>query len=203
MNGLSQWDDRRLIEQAQRGNAVAFAELYRRYYRRIHQTIYRLLRHRDDAEDIVQNTFLNAWRSLGNFKGESEFFTWLYRIAVNLAISHQRRRSSGREKPLYEGDEQQRGYEPPAHAPHPATGLETQEDLEHLRHAMQGLSEDHRIIICLKDLEDMSYEEISRVLHIPIGTVRSRLHRARLELAQLLGLLTPTVETTNGVHQRS
>jgi RNA polymerase sigma-70 factor (ECF subfamily) len=188
VSGLDRWDDRRLIEQSQQGDPAAFAELYRRYYRRLYHTLHRLLRNREDAEDVLQSTFLNAWRSIGCFKGESELFTWLYRIAINLAISHHRRRLSNREKSLGEWNEEQPVYDPPAMVPHPSTGLETQEALERLWHALQRLSEDHRIIICLKDIEEMSYEDIAQTLAIPIGTVRSRLHRARAELAELLGV---------------
>ncbi|GIW83795.1 MAG: RNA polymerase sigma factor [Gemmataceae bacterium] len=201
MKGLEQWDDRRLIQQSQRGNAAAFAELYRRYGRRIYHTIYRLLRNRDDADDVLQNTFLNAWRSITSFKGDSEFFTWLYRIAANLAISHQRRQGSKKEKPIPDDDGSGNSYDPPAPAAHPGEAMEHQEDIAELYRAMQKLSEDHRIIICMKDIQEMSYEEIAQALRIPIGTVRSRLHRARLELAQLLGVLTleaDTPDTSNG-----
>jgi RNA polymerase sigma-70 factor (ECF subfamily) len=201
VKGLEQWDDRRLIQQSQRGNAAAFAELYRRYGRRIYHTIYRLLRNRDDADDVLQNTFLNAWRSITSFKGDSEFFTWLYRIAANLAISHQRRQGNKKEKPIPEDEGSGNSYDPPAPAAHPGEAMEHQEDIAELYRAMQKLSEDHRIIICMKDIQEMSYEEIAQALRIPIGTVRSRLHRARLELAQLLGVLTleaDTPESNNG-----
>jgi RNA polymerase sigma-70 factor (ECF subfamily) len=198
VNGLEQWEDRRLIKQSQRGDTAAFAELYRRYSRRIYHTIYRLLRNRDDADDVLQNTFLNAWRSITCFKGDSEFFTWLYRIATNLAISHQRRRGSKKEKPIPEDDGSGNIYDPPAPASHPGENLESQEDITELRRAMQKLSEDHRIIICMKDIQEMSYEEIAQALDIPIGTVRSRLHRARLELAQLLGVLSLESDAPDG-----
>lgn len=201
MKGLDQWDDRRLIQQSQRGNATAFAELYRRYARRIYHTIYRLLRNRDDADDVLQNTFLNAWRSITSFKGDSEFFSWLYRIAANLAISHQRRQGSKKEKPIPEDEGSGSNYDPPAPTSHPGEIMENQEDIAQLYRAMQKLSEDHRIIICMKDIQEMSYEEIAQALRIPIGTVRSRLHRARLELAQLLSVFSleaDTPETSNG-----
>lgn len=202
MTGPNRWEDRHLIEQSQRGSAGAFAELYRRYHRRLYHTLYRLLRNRDDAEDVLQSTFLNAWRSIGCFKGESELFTWLYRIAINLAISHQRRRAGCREKSWHEDDEEGQRYDPPAATPHPGARLECQEDLEQLRQALQRLSEDHRVIICLKDLEEMSYEDIARTLAIPIGTVRSRLHRARTELAQLLGLITDPASSAQNTRGR-
>lgn len=198
MNRLEQWDDRRLIQLSQHGNTAAFAELYRRYSRRIYHTIYRLLRNRDDADDVLQNTFLNAWRSIGCFKGDAEFFTWLYRIATNLAISHQRRRGSRREKAIPEDKGSGVSYELPGPASHPGENIEVQEDIAELRQAIQKLSEDHRIIICMKDIQEMSYEEIAQALRIPIGTVRSRLHRARLELAQLLGVLTFEADTSEG-----
>jgi RNA polymerase sigma-70 factor (ECF subfamily) len=179
-------DDQRLIEDCLQGNQAAFGVLVSRYQDRLYNTVYRLVGSPEDAADVVQEAFLSAYQSLGNFKGDAQFFTWLYRIAVNAAITHKRKQRSGM-KPIKTSDSAP-GVEPldPAVSNRPGHHLEMQEDERRVHEALQRLSTEHRAVLIMKDMEDMKYEEMAEVLGVPIGTIRSRLHRARLELKDLL-----------------
>lgn len=188
MSGFAvQPDDRTLIAQSLRGDGSAFGELVHRHQDRLYNTVYRLLDNAEDAQDVVQEAFLNAYQSLHLFKGDAQFFTWLYRIAVNSAISLRRKRrvvltldavQNGRVAPEPVDDSEQTN---PGHA------LERAEDERRLQDALNRLSLDYRTVLVLKEIEGLKYEEIAATLQVPIGTVRSRLHRARLELREQLG----------------
>ena len=179
-------DDQRLIAECLAGDAAAFGGLVRRYQERLFNTVIRLVDNAEDAHDVVQEAFLNAYQSLDGFKGDSLFFTWLYRIAVNTAISMRRKQrvsisiDSGRngEHPIEPPDlsEQSR----PGHA------LEQAEQERRIQIALARLSPEHRAVLVMKDMEGQKYETMAEILQVPIGTIRSRLHRARLELRQLL-----------------
>lgn len=176
-------DDNRLISECLRGRTEAFEELVRRYQDRLYNTVYRLLGHAEDARDAVQEAFINAYQSLNSFKGDSQFYTWLYRIAINTAISLKRK---SRSMPVSGSD---RGLgEPidPSPASSPGHALEMAEDERRVQKALNRLSPEHRAVLILKDLEGQKYEEMAEILNVPIGTVRSRLHRARSEMRQLL-----------------
>jgi RNA polymerase sigma-70 factor (ECF subfamily) len=179
-------DDHRLIAASLEGDTAAFGDLVRRYQDRLYNTVYRLLDNADDAQDVVQDAFLNAYQSLAGFKGDSQFFTWLYRIAVNTAISHKRkqrvtlsieagRNGQGRVEPLDTSD-----------ASRPGQALERAEEERRVQGALNRLSLEHREVLILKDLEGEKYEAMAERLGVPIGTIRSRLHRARCELRELL-----------------
>ena len=179
-------DDHRLIADVLRGKDAAYALLMRRYEERLFNTVFRLLGNHEDAQDVVQETFINAYQSLASFKGDSQFFTWLYRIAVNTAISLKRKRrvmvrlDGGRDgdpsvEPLDTSD-----LSRPGHA------LEQEEQGRRVQQALARLSPEHRAVLVLKDMENQKYEAIADILQVPIGTIRSRLHRARLELRELL-----------------
>jgi RNA polymerase sigma-70 factor, ECF subfamily len=179
-------DDRRLIAASLKGDPAAFGELVRRYQDRLYNTVYRLLDNADDAQDVVQDAFVNAYQSLDGFKGDSQFFTWLYRIAVNTAISHKRkqrltlsinavRNGEGRVEPLDTSD-----------ASRPGHALERVEEERRVQQALNRLSVEHRTVLIMKDMEGQKYEAMAEILGVPIGTIRSRLHRARTELRELL-----------------
>ena len=174
-------DDHRLIADCLRGESSAFGVLVRRYQDRLYHTVYRLVGNAEDAQDVVQEAFLSAYQSLGNFKGDSLFFTWLYRIAVNTAISLKRKQRAV----LRLGGP---GAEPldPSDLSRPGHALEQAEQGRRVQRALTRLSAEHRAVLVLKDMEGQKYEAIAEVLGVPIGTVRSRLHRARLELRELL-----------------
>ncbi|MFO0849144.1 MAG: sigma-70 family RNA polymerase sigma factor [Gemmataceae bacterium] len=179
-------DDRRLIADTLAGRTAAYGDLVRRYQDRLFNTVVRVVDNPDDAHDIVQETFVSAYVSLGSFKGESEFYTWLYRIAFNTAVSWRRKR-----RPMVSLDAG-RDVDSPAHpqdcsdVADPGATLERTEEATRLRTALARLSPEHREVLVLKDIDGLKYEEIADVAGIPIGTVRSRIHRARLELRDLL-----------------
>lgn len=178
-------DDNRLIAECLEGDSAAFGELIRRYQDRLYNTVFRLVDNGDDALDVVQEAFLNAYQSLDSFKGDSLFFTWLYRIAVNTAISLKRKKRVLARIADRNGD---MIVEPvdPSDLSRPGHALEQAEEEQKLYRALARLSAEHRAVLVMKELEGQKYEEMAELLQVPIGTIRSRLHRARLELRELL-----------------
>jgi RNA polymerase sigma-70 factor (ECF subfamily) len=168
------------------GDQGAFGELVTRYQDPLFNMVYRHVGNAEDAADVVQEAFLSAYQSLASFKGDAKFSTWLYRIAFNAAMTHKRRQKSGM-KSIKTSDSSP-GVEPldltasnrPGHA------IETAEDERWLHDALQRLSPEHRAVLLMKDMEDMRYEDMAEILGVAVGTIRSRLHRARLELKDLL-----------------
>jgi len=184
--------DGELVLRARQGDRQAFRELVERYQRKVAALAVGMLRNREDALDVVQDTFTKAYQSLDRFKGDSSFYTWVYRIAVNLCIDHQRREA--RYVPLgVDADEANDETVPVT-----SDDLERNEPFEHARsqeigarlaNAIEELTPDHRAVILLREVDGLSYEEISQVLECPKGTVMSRLHYARRQLqARLRGL---------------
>lgn len=139
-----------------------------------------------DAADLTQNAFLRAFESLGDFRGGSSFYTWLFRIAVNLVLSY--RRQVQRRKPMVALDdiEPPRGPRIAAVDDDPATSVELAEQQAQVAAALGALDETFRIAVVLKDIEGLDYHEIAEVLAVPVGTVKSRIHRGRMQLKELL-----------------
>jgi RNA polymerase sigma-70 factor (ECF subfamily) len=179
-------EDHRLIADCLAGNTAAFGVLVRRYQDRLFNTVYRLVDNAEDAQDVVQEAFLNAYQSLDSFKGDSLFFTWLYRIAVNTAISHKRKQRVMVR--LDGGPNGESAIEPldPSELSRPGYSLEQAEQEKRVREALGRLSPEHRMVLVMKDMEGQKYETMAEILAVPIGTIRSRLHRARLELREVL-----------------
>ncbi|MCA9909159.1 MAG: sigma-70 family RNA polymerase sigma factor [Anaerolineae bacterium] len=184
-------DDRKLVRRCQQGDLEAFKELVERYQRRVYRLAYGMLNNGDDAMDVVQETFIRVHRYVDSFKGTSSFQTWVYRIATNLCIDCIRR--SGRrptveyEDTLKHGDDDDVGdgmLTTPAARPDKA--LDQQELNAAIRDAVATLSDKHREVILLREVEGLSYEEIANTLKINKGTVMSRLHHARLLLQKKL-----------------
>jgi RNA polymerase sigma-70 factor, ECF subfamily len=179
-------DDHRLITECREGNAAAFGELVSRYQDRLFNTVLRLVNNAEDARDVVQEAFLHAYQSLHSFKGDSLFFTWLYRIAINTAISMQRKH-----KPMLRinasGDEIN-SIDPLdcSESNRPDYALQMAEEERRVHDALSKLSAEHRAVLVMKDMDGTKYEEMAETLHVPVGTIRSRLHRARLELRDIL-----------------
>ncbi len=179
-------DENLLIRQCLQGNTEAFGELVRRYQDRLYNTVLRLLDNSEDAQDVVQDAFLNAYQNLEGFKGDSLFFTWLYRIAMNTAISLKRKQ---RATLSLHGEGGGLGEFDPIDASEqgrPGESLERKERERLLQDALNQLSEEHRSVLVLKDIEGQKYEVIAKIMNVPVGTVRSRLHRARAELRDLI-----------------
>ena len=178
-------DDQRLIADCLGGDTAAFGELVRRHQDRLYNTVYRLVDNAEDALDVVQEAFLNAYQSLESFKGDALFFTWLSRIAVNTAISLKRKKRVLARIANRNGDA---ALEPPdpLEMSRPGHALEQAEEGQKLHRALARLSAEHRAVLVMKELEEQKYEDMAETLRLPIGTIRSRLHRARLELRELL-----------------
>ncbi len=180
--------DRQLIRLASEGNQQAFEELVRKYRDLIYNLIYRMVGNREEAEDLVQETFVKAFRSLGTFNEEFAFSTWLYKIASNHTIDLLRKKRLqllSLDEPV-RTREGQMNREYPDENFNPERSLITSESTEIIFRAIEALPEKYRTIISLRHKEEKSYEEIGQILHIPIGTVKARLFRARELLRQEL-----------------
>ena len=185
--------DADLVRQAAEGDRDAFRELFERYQRRVLSVVMGMLHDREAALDVTQETFIKAYRSIDRFKGEASFYTWIYRIAVNLAIDWQRREwrrpmAAPTRSPSGDGPEEDAidriGDETPGNDPFLAT--RDRQLRERVREAIEELTPDHRAVILLREVEGLSYDEISRAMQCSIGTVMSRLHYARKKLQKRL-----------------
>ena len=182
----SDWE---LVQRARAGDRDAFRELVERYQRKIAALALGMLRSREDALDIVQETFTKAYQSLDRFKGDAAFYTWVYRIAYNLCVDHQRWVAK---QPQLSLDTEEPGPTSSVaipDRPRPDQPFDRARDAEiarRVREAIRDLTPDHRAVILLRELEGLSYAEISQVLECPKGTVMSRLHYARRQLQRRL-----------------
>jgi len=180
--------DGELVRRAQAGESAAFDVLMMRYQDRVYNTCYRMCNNREDAADLTQSTFLRAYEALGRFRTEARFFTWLYRIAVNLALTHRRRARLRRTLSLVGSDEQRAGHEPvDAHqSAAPSNRLQAQEQQRLLAEALAQLDEEYRAAVVLRDIEGLDYAAIAEILDVPVGTVKSRIFRGRMMLREML-----------------
>ncbi len=180
--------DRELVIAAVAGDRTAFATLVERHQGRILGLLERLTGCHEQARDVAQDTFVSAFRKLGSFAHHSEFSTWLYRIACNHAAAAARRRRSvvSLDAATAAGNGAARSIEPVATLPDVAARLEHAELAERLSAALARIDERYREVVVLADMQGASYEQIAQALDIPPGTVRSRLHRGRMELRRLL-----------------
>jgi RNA polymerase sigma-70 factor (ECF subfamily) len=186
--------DAELVDKARQGDARAFRQLVEQHQSRLFSVAYGMLRDRDDAMDVVQDAFIKAHKKLGEFEGNAAFSTWLYRICVNLCID--KKRADARRKKVDAEDalatvsddslfaEAEIGAR--LHGGNPLKNLTDRQLGGELGRALAGLSEDHRAILLLREVEGMSYEEIADALEIPRGTVMSRLFHARKNMQRLL-----------------
>ena len=172
-------DDLALIEAALAGNRAAFGELVHRYQDRLHAAMLQVTGSTEEAEDVVQDAFVRAFLTLDTFQNHSQFFTWLYRIAFNSALSRMRRR---RGTMSLDQAREAVGDEPIDRVDPPDARILRDERVTSVRVALQRRSDDHRTILVLREMEDHAYEQIAEILQISIGTVRSRLSRARSQL---------------------
>ncbi len=176
-------EDAELIELALGGDRAAFGSLVRRYQDRLFAAMIQVTGSSEEAEDVVQDAFVRAFLKLETFQNNSQFFTWLYRIAFNSALSRMRRR---RGTTSLDQAREAVGDEPVDQASAPDERMLREERVKMVQLALQKLSEDHRSILVLREMEEHAYEDIAEILQISIGTVRSRLSRARSQLKLVL-----------------
>ncbi|HTF92001.1 MAG TPA: sigma-70 family RNA polymerase sigma factor [Verrucomicrobiae bacterium] len=170
------------VRRLQRGETEAFEMLVRRHEKTIFNLVYRMLGDYDEAAEVSQEVFLSAYRAIGQFRGDANFSTWLYRIALN--------HTSTRRKTLIRRQQRNVAIEDTEPVrdlqPGPAETMEKKEIRERVQRALNSLEPDDATVILLRDLQDIPYEEVARLLEIPVGTVKSRLHRARQALKSQL-----------------
>jgi RNA polymerase sigma factor (sigma-70 family) len=182
-------DDATLVRRAKRGDLDAYDDLVRRYQERIYATIYHMTAHHEDANDLAQETFIKAYKALSSFKGDSGFFTWLYRIAVNRTLNHLKQRKTRNQLSLNDMDfnaEHDPAWVALVSEKTPHREASLHELQERLNIALQKLSEVHRMVVTLHDIQGLPHEEIARIMECNAGTVRSRLHYARQQLQAYL-----------------
>ena len=184
--------DQTLIDQCLAGRREAFGQLVERYQHRLFHGLLHALGSREDAQDTAQEAFVNAFEKLASFRGQSAFYSWLFRIALNAAVSAKRK--TRRMTASVESRREANGLEPTDENPatEPSHAMDVSDRQRMVRKALSELSEEFRTALVLKEMDGMSYEEIAEIVEVPLGTVRSRIHRARLELrAKLAMLLKP------------
>jgi len=182
--------DMDLVVLVQQGDTTAFRGLVERFQNRIYAHIYGMIRNREEARDLTQETFVKAFRNLGGFRGESSFTTWLYRIASNVTIDHIRKHSrvrvGGYDDEVAIKEEGDGRWEPDHLRRSPGRDLERQRMYQRVMDAMQALPPDQRQVVLLREIEGFSYKEIAEAMGIPEGTVMSRLFYARKRLQAIL-----------------
>ncbi len=191
--GTISFEDTSLVERVRKGDMQAYGLLVAKYQDRVFNLICRMCSRRADAEELAQETFLRALERIRQFRGQSGFYTWLFRIAANLTISHRRR--AGRVKfqsmtasDQYDGTQAEALTAKMAERRRPGPQAEaiSAENAIRVNAALQELDDEYRLVVILRDVEDMEYTKIAQVLNVPAGTVKSRLHRARCILREKL-----------------
>jgi RNA polymerase sigma-70 factor (ECF subfamily) len=180
-------DDLLIVQRVQAGDKLAFNLLVNKYHRRVGRLLTRMVRNQEDIEDIVQETFIKAYRAIGNFRGDSAFYTWIYRIAINTAknllVTQGRRPSTLKEA----NDDDNETFEDNAalsNIDSPESLYQTKQIGEAVNEAVAALPEELRSAIVMREIDGLSYEEIAIAMNCPIGTVRSRIFRARESIAE-------------------
>ena len=176
--------EQHLIQRAQKGDHEAFAALVSEHQRYVCNLALRVLKNEEEALDLAQETFVRAWTALPNFRGQSQFRTWLYRIVTNLCYNRlpslRRSLTELGDDVIAEIPETGTGFDNPAH------GLESRELRSHLHHAIDHLDENYRLLISLRYQNELSYEEIATMLNLPLGTVKTGLFRAKEQLRRAM-----------------
>lgn len=186
-------DDRALIQRCQAGESAAFDEVVLRHQRQVFAVALRMLGNEEEAKDVAQDAFVRAYRAIGNFRGDAKLSTWLVGITMNLCRNRRRwwaRRKrwivASLDESVGEGDERTLAQQVADPAPTPAVEAATREQTQFLLEALAALDEADREVVVLRDVQGLSYEEIAQALRCQLGTIKSRLNRARLRLKGLL-----------------
>lgn len=182
-------EERNLVKRLQNGDQAAFRALFDRYHRRVFAVAIGVVKNPEDANDVVQDAFIKVHKHIGNFQGNSSFYTWLYRIVMNLAIDHLRKRRN-----VTDFDERIKRDEaaddgtllPRIMDASPGKNVQRAELTQHIQEALDQLPEYHRAVIVLREIDGMSYEEMAQALDVPKGTIMSRLFHARKKMQEML-----------------
>jgi RNA polymerase sigma-70 factor, ECF subfamily len=189
--------DQKLVEKAQKGDKRAFGILVEKYHKKLTRLLARMVRDQSEIEDIVQDSFIKAYRAINNFRGDSAFYTWLYRIGINTAKNHLvslgRRPKAMNDVEIedvenFEDGQELRNLETPENS------MMTKEIATTVNDTIESLPDELKEAISLREMDGLSYEEIAELMQCPIGTVRSRIFRAREAIAEKL---KPLIETSN------
>ncbi len=189
--------DQKLVEKAQKGDKRAFGILVEKYHKKLTRLLARMVRDQSEIEDIVQDSFIKAYRAINNFRGDSAFYTWLYRIGINTAKNHLvslgRRPKAMNDVEIedvenFEDGQELRNLETPENL------MMTKEIVTTVNDTIESLPDELKEAISLREMDGLSYEEIAELMQCPIGTVRSRIFRAREAIAEKL---KPLIETSN------
>jgi RNA polymerase sigma-70 factor, ECF subfamily len=183
--------ERSLLRRLRDRNEQAFRELIETQRDRVYNITYRMLGNRAEAEDVAQEVFITVFKTIETFREESKFSTWLYRVTVNHCKNRIKYLARRHDRDRDELDEQSSGVNGaavgvPSRAAQPDRALESAQTARLLQEAIESLDDDHRVVVVLRDVEDLSIEEICEITELPDGTVKSRLHRARLALRKKL-----------------
>ena len=176
-------EDSLLIQRAQKGDTGAFNFLMTKYYPRVYASLFTFTKSKEDSEDLAQQTFIKVWKKIDSFRGDSAFFTWVYRIAINLAKNHVVSSNYKKDKVNISADAIEMDFA--SHA-NPETDLMHSQSLNNVRSFINGLPESLRTAFTLRESDGLSYEEISLITDTPIGTVRSRIFRARESVLEFI-----------------
>ncbi|MSR64498.1 MAG: sigma-70 family RNA polymerase sigma factor [Verrucomicrobiae bacterium] len=181
-------NDNELIARCQRGDLTAYEPLVNKYRERVYAQAFNLTRNADDAYDLCQETFVKAWKSISRFRGQSSFYTWLYRIATNLGIDLIRSKEKRQTTEFDDSIEKEETEEnkPFAHQTMPSDEMQQKELGQAIDDAIAKLTPEHREVIVLREFEGLDYKDIAKAIGCSIGTVMSRLHYARAHLQKIL-----------------
>ena len=189
--------DQKLVEKAQKGDKKAFGMLVEKYQRRLNRLLSRMVRDQSEIEDIVQDSFIKAYRAINNFRGDSAFYTWLYRIGINTAKNHLvklGKRPKAMNDVEIEDIENFEDAQDLRNLETPESSMMSSQIVTAVNQTIEALPDELKQAISLREMDGLSYEEIADLMDCPIGTVRSRIFRAREAIAEKL---KPLIETTN------
>jgi RNA polymerase sigma-70 factor, ECF subfamily len=185
-SGFGELSDAEILAEVAAGNIDAYGKIVGRYRGRLYNFVFRFVSDRETAEDIVQETFLRTFRKRKEYRAIANFSTWLFTIAGNLAKSELRRRKRWRLFSIHRDDDSETGIELPDETYRPDKVAESSLADDHIHDAIAALPDNYRQVILLRDVEGMAYQEIAEIVDCPVGTVKSRVNRARLKLQQKL-----------------
>ena len=184
-----QVDDKELVRRAKSGDTYAFDDLVRKYSRRIYSLVYNMTSNKEDTDDLLQDIFAKAYRSLKGFRGKSSFYTWVYAIATNMTLNFLKKRNRRRTLSLDDVDlaiDKDEDFIRTTSKSNPVREVNILELQERLNNALMRLSDDHRAVVTMYDIQGLPHAEISRILGVSEGTVRSRLFYAHRQLQTYL-----------------